>query len=219
MDTHGSPQEKTAEAPEKQGQTTSARRVGGRSARVRAAVFSAAIQLLEEHGYEAATMATIAKQAGVHETSLYRRWGTREALLAEALLTRAAAAMPVPDTGSIRSDLVQLLQTIVVFLHAPLGAAMVQLSLTTPPSPTFAQARSHYWQERFDLLTVIFERAIARGELPAELDPQLVLETVIGPIYLRLFFSGESLDQLVVEQVVDLVLDGVRAHRNSSNVI
>jgi hypothetical protein len=127
--------------------------------------------------------------------------------------------MPVPDTGSIRSDLVQLLQAIVVFLHSPLGAAVVQLSLATPPSPTFAQARHRYWQERFDLLTVIFERAIARGELPAELDPQLVLETVIGAIYLRLFFTGKSLDRLVVEQVVDLVLDGVRIHYNSRNVV
>ena len=58
----------------------------------------------------------------------------------------------------------------------------------------------------------------ASAEIPAGLDPHLALVTVIGPIYLRLFFTGEPLDRPVVEQVVDLVLDGVRAHRHPEDV-
>jgi AcrR family transcriptional regulator len=184
-------------------------RLGGRSARIRSAVFDAAVQLLQEHGYEAATIAAIARQAAVNETSLYRRWGTREALLTEALLARVEQAIHMPDTGSLRSDLVQLLQEAIAFVHSPLGSTLVQLSLTAPLSPSFTQARQRYWRERFALLTVLFERATARGERFAALDPQLVLETLIGPIYLRLLLTGEPLEEPVIEQTVDLVLAGI----------
>src|SRR6266700_2043671 len=79
------------------------RRPGGRSARVQAAVFVATIQLLQEKGYEALSFATVAERAGVHETSLYRRWKTKEQLVINAISGQVAQNIPVPDTGAFRS--------------------------------------------------------------------------------------------------------------------
>src|SRR5581483_3234924 len=87
------------------------RRPGGRSARVQVAVFEATFQLLEERGYEGLSMASIAERAAVHETSLYRRWKTKERLVLDAVNHRVAQEIPVPDTGALRSDLIAVLQS------------------------------------------------------------------------------------------------------------
>ena len=79
---------------------TRARRPGGRSARVRADVIAATLAELGERGYAALSLDSVARRAGVHKTTLYRRWGTREELVLEAMLERAGEHISVPDTGS-----------------------------------------------------------------------------------------------------------------------
>ena len=107
------------------------RRPGGRSARVQVAVFEATIQLLEERGYERLSIASIAEHAGTHETSLYRRWNTKEQLILEALDRRVAQEIPVPDTGTLRSDLVAVLQSLKLFLQSREGQALFQTAVAT----------------------------------------------------------------------------------------
>lgn len=193
------------------------RRFGGRSARVRAAVFEAALQVLQEQGYASTSIAAIAKSAGVHETSIYRRWGTKEALLAEAGLSRAEEVIPVPNTGTLRSDLVQLLQELSVFFQSPLGVALIQLLASAQDTPELISARQTYWKSRFALVRGIFEHAVQRGEIPASLDPHLVTELLIGPLYVRLLLTGEPLQAPLPEQIVDLVLRGIQ-HQESDHV-
>src|SRR6266511_5046821 len=84
---------------------TPARRPGGRSARVRSDAIAATLAELAERGYAALSLESIARRAGVHKTTLYRRWGTREELVLEAMLARAGEHISVPDTGSLRGDL------------------------------------------------------------------------------------------------------------------
>src|SRR5512144_909234 len=85
------------------------RRPGGRSARVRASVLEAAFAVLRETGSEAFSIADVAARSGVHETSIYRRWGTKSALILEASLHFAQGAIAIPDTGALRTDLIALL--------------------------------------------------------------------------------------------------------------
>jgi len=80
-------------------------RPGGRSARNKAAVFEAAATLLAERGYEAVTMTDIAQRAGMAATSLYRRWGDVRALIMEVAVEKLMRERPLPDTGSLRGDL------------------------------------------------------------------------------------------------------------------
>ncbi len=183
-------------------------RPGGRSARVQAAVFEATLQLLKEGGYEGLSMAAIAERAGVHETSLYRRWKTKEQLVLDAVNHRVAQAIPVPDTGALRSDLVTVLQSLRLFLQSTVGQALFQTAVATLHVPELCAFRQEHWRQRRAHLQILFDRAIARGELSPQVDCQFLLETLSGIMYMRLFVVNEPVDEMVPERVVDLILSG-----------
>jgi len=171
------------------------RRTGGRSARIQ--------------GYEALSFATIGERTGVHETTLYRRWKTREQLVVDAVASRVAQDIPIPDTGTLRSDLIQLLQLLRTFLQSPVGQALIQTGIAARNVSAIGTFSKDYWQRRSTLLRPLFERAIVRGELSAQTDIPLLFEMLIGVLYVRLFLLGESLDETLPERIVNLVLSGV----------
>jgi AcrR family transcriptional regulator len=182
------------------------RRPGGRSARVRAAVLEAALEELAARGVGAFSIEGIAKRAGVHKTTLYRRWGTRENLLLEALLEQGRERVPIPDTGSLRDDLVAYGEAIVASVGLPATEAAVRAiaSIGDPEAP-LADASRRFWSARLELAGAMVERAIARGELPPETDAALVVEALLGPIYFRLLMSREPLDKRFVRDLADLI--------------
>ncbi len=185
------------------------RRSGGRSARIQAAVFEATIRLLQEKGYEALSFATIGEQTGVHETTLYRRWKTKEQLVAEATASLVAQDIPIPDTGALRSDLIQLLQLLRVFMQSAAGQAIIQIGIASRNVPMIGSLYQSYWRRRSALMRPLFERAIARGELSPQTDLSLLFETLVGVFYVRLSLLREQLDETLPERIVDLVLSGV----------
>src|SRR5438094_8033869 len=85
----------------------SKRRPGGRRARIRQAVLDAAFAELGEKGYGGLSIEAVAQRSGVAKTTVYRRWPTRNELVADALDSRSDRYEPVPDTGSLRGDLTQ----------------------------------------------------------------------------------------------------------------
>jgi AcrR family transcriptional regulator len=185
------------------------RRTGGRSARIRTTVFEATIRLLQEKGYEAFSFATIGEQTGVHETTLYRRWKTKEQLVAEATASLVEQDIPIPDTGAFRSDLIQLLQSLRLFMQSAAGQAIIQIGLASRNVPTIGSLSQGYWQRRSALLRPLFERAIARGELSPQTDLSLLFEMLVGVFYVRLSLLREPMDETLPERIVDLVLSGV----------
>jgi AcrR family transcriptional regulator len=186
------------------------RRPGGRSARVQAAVFEATFQLLvEEGGYELLSMATIAERAGVHETSLYRRWKTKEQLVLDALDRQVAQEIPAPDTGDLRSDLIAVVQSLRLVLQSTVGQALFQMAVATLHHPELCALRQEHWRQRRAHLQILFDRAIARGEVSPQVDCQLLLEALSGIVYMRLFVVNEAVDETFPEQIVDLMLSGV----------
>jgi len=120
--------------------------------------------------------------------------------------------VPLPDTGALRSDLREMLRALRAFLRSPLGAALVQMAATLPADGQAATLRRTFWSARFAVLRAVLERGLARGELPPGTDAQLVLETLIGPFYLRTFLiddpCDEDRDEGLPGRVVDLVLGG-----------
>ena len=96
-------------------------RPGGRSARVRQSVLDATLALLGGGGLDKLTVADIAQRAGVHETSIRRRWRTRENLICDALLNYSELHLPIPDTGSLREDLAAFATELAAYLTTPLG--------------------------------------------------------------------------------------------------
>jgi AcrR family transcriptional regulator len=178
------------------------RRPGGRSARVREATLAATLDELAAVGYGELTVEGIARRAGVHKTTLYRRWGGVEALVLEAMLERARERVPVRDTGSLRGDLLALARAVVRNMTTPENEALIRAAAV---DPTLADSMRRFWDERFALDGEIVERAIERGELPAGTDPKLVIETLLGPLYFRLLVTREPCDDAFVERVVDIV--------------
>jgi AcrR family transcriptional regulator len=187
-----------------------ARRTGGRSARVRAAVLLATLDALLAGGADDLSIRDVAQRAGVHETSIYRRWGTRANLILDAVLSEIQAAVPVPDTGSLRGDLLALLAAIAAFITTPVGELLLRLALRND-LPEDQAARERFWTERFLTGQTVLERAQARGELRPGLDHRLTIQTLIGALYVRLLLTREPVDDPLAEQVVDLILAGIAA--------
>src|SRR5689334_14850586 len=129
------------------------KRLGGRSARIRAAVFEATLQLLVEKGFEHLSIIEVAARSGVNASSIYRRWGNKVNLAVEAILGSEAGHIPIPDTGSLRADLLQLLLELRTYHRSPEGRALAVVNASLAQhegTPELKEARLKYWQAMFD---------------------------------------------------------------------
>lgn len=187
------------------------RRPGGRSARVVKDVLDATIEELVEVGYSEFNLESVACRAGVHKTTVYRRWGNRESLIVAALLEHAEKQKPVPDTGSLRSDLEVFIGYVVESSRTPENEAIIRTFAATVGRNTgLDRVATSFWQTRLARTDEIVARAKERGELPKQANAELLMEIVIGPIMMRLLITGEPLTKKFVKQVVDLALNGAR---------
>ena len=184
-----------------------ARRTGGRSARVRREVLAATAAILLEDGLEAASVTAIAERAGVHHTSIYRRWGDRAALVREALLAAVDSAVPVPDTGNLYDDLVLMLDEVLAAYQSPLGPVL--LDLIRSHEPSLAELQVTYFNERLEHCAAVIERATVRGELPRTVDYRLVFELLIGPVISHALLTVDGVKSLDSKAIVRAVLFGV----------
>jgi AcrR family transcriptional regulator len=116
-------------------QTVRGVRTGGRSERVREAVLEAAFGELIDVGYAALSVESIAVRAGVNKTTIYRRWPTLEDLLVDALTAWSRDAIPVPDTGSIESDLLAAGRELAELLNGGVGRQVAARGLRCRRTP------------------------------------------------------------------------------------
>lgn len=171
---------------------------------MRSAVLEATLEELAAVGYASFSIEGVADRAHVHKTTVYRRWRDRENLLLEALLERGRERVPIPDTGSFRSDLLAYGKEVVAGLRAPETEAVVRAaaSIGDRDSP-IARATHRFWAARFDLARQVVDRAIARKEIAPDVDPRVVVESIVAPIYFRLLLTGERLDRRFLECLVE----------------
>ena len=183
------------------------RRPGGRSARVRGAVLHATLDELAAVGYGDLGFESVAHRAGVHKTTLYRHWPNRETLVRDALLARSEVAVPIPDTGSLRDDLIAFARAIVANITAPEYEAVVRAVASDGRTEgALGQASRDFWRERFPLARLIVLRGIERGEIRSNVDPNLLLESILGPIYLRLLITRGPLNDAFIEALVSQLI-------------
>jgi AcrR family transcriptional regulator len=185
------------------------RRPGGRSERVRQAVMEATLAVMAEKGITDFAVTDVAARAGVHETSIYRRWGGRDNLITETLLGYSEQEIPVPDTGSLRTDLYGLLTAIAGYLRSPVGTALAQALALAGDESRWSAMRHAFWTGRLQLTQTIIERAVERNEVPADTDPRLVLETLVAPLSFRTIVTREPIDDELCTRLTDLVLNGI----------
>ncbi|MET9327053.1 TetR/AcrR family transcriptional regulator [Tsukamurella sp. NPDC003166] len=190
-------------------EATRRERPGGRTARTRRAVIDATTALLSEGSPSALTVGQIAARAGVNEATVYRKWGSKDALLTDVLLTLSAERLTVADTGSLRGDLVETVGAVADFLRTPAGFALAALAATADDE-TSAKLRDAFWADRFDRARTIFGRAAERGELVDVEQAMLAYEALIGTLHFRILARRRELDADIAERLTDLVLDGLR---------
>jgi AcrR family transcriptional regulator len=179
-------------------------RTGGRSARVRTAVFEAAAALLTAKAPAELTMVDIAERAGVAATSLYRRWGDVQALLMDVATDQLMRDKPLPDTGSLRGDLLTWAQRMATSLAKPNKSVFVRVLLATAPIPeTNLVARRATMIRRRDEIEAMLDRARQRGETAPEISE--VMDYILAPLYLRMLL-GASLGKGYAETLVDRLL-------------
>ncbi|MGO8684092.1 MAG: TetR/AcrR family transcriptional regulator [Thermoleophilia bacterium] len=173
-----------------------------REPRVDAAVIAATLELLAQDGYAQLTIDRVAARAGVGKASLYRRWPNKVSLVLEAVSGHPQRPSS-PDTGSLRDDMLAYLQTLVCFrtIHSEAISAISGEALS---NPQFGDAvRAAMAEPVLTDLRTIVERAIARGELPATCDVDLLIAVVPALLSLQRLLSGQLADEAFVGRIVD----------------
>ncbi|MHC9294286.1 TetR/AcrR family transcriptional regulator [Mycobacterium sp. LTG2003] len=187
-------------------------RPGGRTAAVREAVLRAAADLLIETGLGGLELTAVAERAEVGKSTVYRRWGSVPALVADLLADMAEQSSPRADSGSLRGDL-------------RANAALVRRTLTDPrQGPLFKAiiAAATCDRRTADALQVFYDRRIAewsgcvvdavdRGEAPPGTDAAAAVKQVSAPLYYQFLTSTRPLTVADAERAVDAAIAAIAA--------
>ena len=182
-------------------------RTHGRAALVVKRVLAETLLELCRVGFAAMRVEDIAQHSKVHKTTIYRRWPTKSELVAAALADQCKQR-PVIDTGSLRADLrASLLQASDLQPSEQAVLRVIQAERMLPDFATVVDGmRTALYEERLSIV----QRGVARGELPATVDADLLIDLVSAPVQRALLFN-EQVDPAYVERLLDVVLAGVAA--------
>jgi AcrR family transcriptional regulator len=195
---------------ERDGQPATVRRPGGRTARLRAAVLDATVELVARHGIAGLRYEDVAELASVHKTSIYRNWPERDRLVADALTAVADDTAQLANTGDLRADLVEYVVGVGAGLGTPRGRALVQVVEAARDSAEMRAVVDGVFERRIDVLRQRISAAVARGELPT-VDPYFLAELLVGPVQQFVARRRATLTRADADRIVDVVLAGVRA--------
>jgi len=180
-----------------------------RSETARRAIQAAAMGELTERGYAALTVDGIAARAGVGKQTIYRWWPSKAAVVLDALLDTTATKIIVPDEGSLPDDLVGFLSE--TFRQRGQRPVLVGLMAQALLDPVFATAfRDRFLFGRRAVLRQILDRAVERGEIAPDIDPELLIDVVYGVLWYRLLVGHGPLDEEAGRRLADLVVRAVR---------
>jgi AcrR family transcriptional regulator len=188
-----------------------------RSRQTNKAILKAAAEIVIASGLAEMTIEGVAERAGVGKASIYRRWPSKGALAFEAVVDSILTAEPTPDTGTLERDLARVAESWVRLANIRrAGRTLAHFIAEVQSDEDLAVA----WRERFvDRIRrerrPIIDRAIARGEIPAGSDPDLIMDLLYGPLYHR-YLNGhlplnESFARAVARMVAAAALGGAAA--------
>jgi AcrR family transcriptional regulator len=193
------------------GKTATVERAGPgrpRSEESESAILDTTMELLASEGYAGFTLDKLAAQARVSKSTVYRRWASKEHLLIAAF-DRMPPLVPA-DKGNVVEDLVTVvLQFINIVRTTPLRTVLPILIGARSQNPALEEVLRPWMEQRRAFMKTVVERAVARGELPAGLDFNLVMDMIMGPVLLRLFFYEEDLSRVAVRDLIRAVIRGI----------
>jgi AcrR family transcriptional regulator len=161
------------------------------------------------------TIEEVASRAGVGKATIYRRWTSRGALALDAFLVEFRSQQPLPDTGTLRGDLLAALRAwIRSVTRTSAGPTLAGLIAAAQRDPELAAS----WRERVierlrSQHRIMLDRAVERGEIPADTDYEVVLDLLFGAAYHRLLQGHQPLTDRFARQIVDLVVSALEQQR------
>jgi AcrR family transcriptional regulator len=172
-------------------------RPGGRTAANRSAALTAALQLVAREGLDRFTREDVAALAGIHKTTVYRRWASTDDIVVEALAGFIGQSVPVPDTGETAGDLEAFAHSVVDLVNHPISGPLVRALLTSSrASAPVTEVMQRFWRDRLLAIAPIGARALERGDWPAGTDVGAVMAQLGAPIYYRILVLGREVDHV-----------------------
>ncbi|MBV9379319.1 MAG: TetR/AcrR family transcriptional regulator [Streptosporangiaceae bacterium] len=179
------------------------------------AILRAAAELLEERGLAAMSIEEVAARAGVSKATIYRRWSSKGLLALDAFVIEFRSLQPLPDTGTLRGDLLAALSAWTwAVTRTPMGRMLAGLIAEAQHDAELHMA----WRDRVlePLRTqyrVMLDRAIERGEIAAPVDKEVVLDLFFGAAQHRLLLGHLPMTGEFISEVVDVILHGITRAR------
>lgn len=169
-------------------------------------ILDAARSVLSEQGYPGLTIEAVAAAAGVGKSTIYRWWPNKEALIADAL-AQVFRADEIPDLGDTHAELRQAVDmTISNYDNDDMAASLPALAVGLLPNPDLmARFREVFLLCKRENIAVALRRAAERGDLPHDVDTDLVQDVWAGTILYRRLMTGSALDEHLAEHLVRLV--------------
>ncbi|WP_210587688.1 TetR/AcrR family transcriptional regulator [Streptomyces sp. GESEQ-35] len=169
-------------------------------------ILDAARDVLSGQGYAALTIEAVAAAAGVGKSTIYRWWPSKEALVADAL-AQIFRAEEIPDLGDTHAELrCAVDMTIDNYANEDMAASLPALAAGLLPHPELlARFREAFLHRKRENIAAALHRGIQRGDLPDDLDTDLVQDIWAGTILYRRLMIGSPLDADLAEHLVQLV--------------
>jgi AcrR family transcriptional regulator len=182
-----------------------------RDARTDHAILEATRELIAELGVYEFRTEDVAARAGVGKGAIYRRYGSKDELVAAAIAALVREEIVLPDTGSTREDLLVLMREAVELYNGSLaGRLMPNLIGAMARKPELAKAvRAGFLASRRAALREVLRRGVQRGDLSPDLDFELALDVLGGPLFYRLLVTGGPIDEQLATGVADLIMRGL----------
>ena len=180
-----------------------------RDARLDEACYRCALEVMLERGYHATSFAEIARRAGVGTPALYRRWPTKAAIAMDLFEREGIAAALIPDVGPVRELLIELMRIRLRAWRTPFfHQVALPLILEAQANPALGEAFSTRFKDYPTAVVARIRRAIAAGELREGVEPNRMLDLLMGTVALPLLFGQELPLDSEAEAIVDQVLTG-----------
>ena len=181
-----------------------------RDARADRAILEATLELIAERGVHEFRTEDVAARARVGKGAIYRRHQTKDDLVMAAIAGLVNEEIVVPDTGSTRADLLALMREAVELYRGSLPARLMpNLVSAMAQRPELARVvRDGFLTARRAGLAEVLRRGVERGDLRPDLDFELALDVLGGPLFYRLLITGGRIDEQLAEGVAELILRG-----------
>jgi AcrR family transcriptional regulator len=171
------------------------------------AICDAVIELLSEVGYDRMSMDSVATRARASKATIYRAWPNKPDLVTEALGHRFGGPPEIPDTGSLRGDLIAMMTGACKVATQPDGSVITGLMSAASRNPELSQTLYKLLYEmKHPMHLAIISAAAARGEVPADASADLLHEIIHSMFFAKLMWDRSALDDSFVIHVVDDVL-------------